>query len=564
VSYCARSVVTVTLFHFIRAAVLSAVAATSVGAQQPPAANASKFLVFLRSVQIGTEDIAVAQSNGGWTITSSGRIGAPLDLVTKTLQIRYDADWKPVELNLDATARGQTLTLRISVAGTTATSRLTTGGQTVDGTHTIDPAAVLFPNPFFAAYEAVAARLKTAPAGTTLSVYQGAESAVTIRVGDSQPDQIQTIARLIAARRTHVTLASPGQPEVEADVWGDENGRLLRVSVPTQTIEFVRDDIASVSTRRVVISRSNDQQVRIPANGFTLAGTVSLPASQAATRLPVVILVGGSGPTDRDETVAGIPVLGQLAGALADAGFLVLRYDKRGIGQSGGRPEAAGLTQYAEDLRAAVRFLANRKDIDTKRIAAVGHSEGGAVALLAAAQDRRIAAVVLMATAGVSGSELILAQQQHLLDRSTFSETEKQEKIELQKRIHEAVLTGKGWEGLPADVRRQAENAEFQSLLTYDPAKVVPQVQQPMLILQGTLDTQVEPSNADRLEALARARKKPAPVEVARISGVNHLFVPATTGEVQEYPSLPDKQISPTVSAAIAEWLQKTFTAPAR
>lgn len=553
-----------TLFHFIRAAVLSAVAATTVGAQQPPAANASKFLVFLRSVQIGTEEIAVAQSNGGWTITSSGRIGAPLDLATKTLQIRYDADWKPVELNLDATARGQALSLRITVAGTTATSRLSTGGQTTDGTHTIDPAAVLLPNPFFATYEAVAARLKTAPSGSTLSAYQGAENGVTIRVGDSQPDQIQTVARLIAARRTHVTLTSPGQPDVEADVWGDENGRLLRVSVPAQTIEFVRDDIASVSTRRVVISRSNDQQVRIPANGFTLAGTVSLPASQAAARLPVVILVGGSGPTDRDETVAGIPVLGQLADALADAGFLVLRYDKRGIGQSGGRAEAAGLTQYAEDLRAAARFLANRKDVDNKRIATIGHSEGGAVALLAAAQDRRIAAVVLMAAAGVSGNELILAQQQHLLDRSTLSETEKQEKIELQTRIHEAVLTGKGWEGLPADVRRQAENAEFQSLLTYDPAKVVPQVQQPMLILQGTLDTQVEPSNADRLEALARARKKPAPVEVARIPGVNHLFVPATTGEVQEYASLPEKQISPAVSAAIADWLQKTFTAPAR
>ena len=71
----------------------------------------------MRSVQVGTEDIAVAQSSDGWTITSSGRIGAPLDLVTKSLQIRYDADWKPVELNLDATARGQALNVRITVAG---------------------------------------------------------------------------------------------------------------------------------------------------------------------------------------------------------------------------------------------------------------------------------------------------------------------------------------------------------------------------------------------------------------------------------------------------------------
>ena len=78
------------------------------------------------------------------------------------------------------------------------------------------------------------------------------------------------------------------------------------------------------------------------------------------------MLVGGSGPLDRDETVAGIPIFGQLAGALADAGFTVLRYDKRGIGQSGGRVEAAGLTDYAEDLRAAVKFMAARKDVDSE------------------------------------------------------------------------------------------------------------------------------------------------------------------------------------------------------
>ncbi|MCY0541684.1 alpha/beta hydrolase, partial [Klebsiella pneumoniae] len=80
----------------------------------------------------------------------------------------------------------------------------------------------------------------------------------------------------------------------------------------------------------------------------------------------------GSGTTDRDETVAGVPILGQLAGTLADAGFLVLRYDTRGVGQSGGRPEAATLDTYATDLRAAVRFMSDRSDVDRRRIAVVG------------------------------------------------------------------------------------------------------------------------------------------------------------------------------------------------
>src|SRR4029077_2137917 len=123
-----------------------------------------------------------------------------------------------------------------------------------------------------------------------------------------------------------------------------------------------------------------------------------------------VALVGGSGVTDRDELVFGIPIFGQLADALADAGFIVLRYDKRGVGQSGGRPEAAVLSDYADDARAAIKFLADRKDVDPARIAMLGHSEGGSVAMIAASKEKRISALVLVATIGVTGAELNLAQ----------------------------------------------------------------------------------------------------------------------------------------------------------
>src|SRR5690606_28749195 len=104
-----------------------------------------------------------------------------------------------------------------------------------------------------------------------------------------------------------------------------------------------------------------------------------------------------SGPVDRDETVAGIPIFAQLGGALADAGYAVVRYDKRGIGQSGGRSESVTLGDYAEDALSVVRFLEKRKDIDKERIYLVGHSEGAAVALLAARRSKRIKAAVLIA-----------------------------------------------------------------------------------------------------------------------------------------------------------------------
>jgi pimeloyl-ACP methyl ester carboxylesterase len=268
------------------------------------------------------------------------------------------------------------------------------------------------------------------------------------------------------------------------------------------------------------------------------------------------VLVGASGPTDRDGVAFGIPILGEIAGALADAGFIIIRYDKRGVGQSGGRPESATVSDYADDVRSAVKVLTQRKDVDPKRIAVVGYSEGGTVALVAAGKDKRIAAVALLDTPGVTGAEVALAQQKRLLDRSSMSAEEKQAKIEAQNRIHEAATTGKGLEQLPPDIRRAVDNAEFQSLLVADPAKLMRDVRQPLLIVHGELDTQVEPGNADRLEALARPRKNAPAVEKIKVPAVNHLLAPAATGEADEYLRLTDRHVSPAVTQAIVTWLK--------
>src|SRR5262249_12878517 len=160
-------------------------------------------------------------------------------------------------------------------------------------------------------------------------VYTAPVTSYMIRVGESSAQQIQTTARVIAARRTHMTLVTPTAP-LEADLWTDESGRMIRLSVPAQSLEVVREDVAAVSSRSVVISRPNDRAAKIPGNGFTLAATVSQPEKPPAGKLPAVVLVGGSGPIDRDGVAFGIPILGEIAGALADAGFLVVRYDKRG------------------------------------------------------------------------------------------------------------------------------------------------------------------------------------------------------------------------------------------
>jgi len=526
-------------------------------------AGATNFTIFLRGAPIGTEQVALTRTATGWTIISSGRLGAPVDVVARRVQVRYTPEWKPLEFTFDGTVRGQAQTVRTAVESTTAKSDLSLAGQPSQKSDTIDQSALLLlPNSFFGPYEAIAARLKTTAEGAELAAYLVPQMSITLRVGASSAEQIQTNARLVSARRTRLVMVLPGA-QLDAELWTDDTGRMIRFSVPLQSLEVVREDIASVSSRSVSISRPNDEQVMIPGNGFLLAGTVSTPAQASATKLPAVVLVGGSGPTDRDGLAFGIPILGQIAGALADAGFLVARYDKRGIGQSGGRAESASLTDYAEDVRAAIKMLADRKDVDPKRIAVIGHSEGGLVALMVAAKEKRVGAVALIATPGNTGAEVALAQQQRLLNRMKLTPEEKQAKVDAQKKIHDAVITGKGLEQLPPEVRRTVDNPEYQGLLTSDPAKLVASVRQPLLIIQGALDTQVEPENADRLETLARARKNSPPVEVVKVPSVNHLLVPATTGELDEYGALKDKQVSQQVTEALATWLKKTLS-PAR
>ena len=278
----------------------------------------------------------------------------------------------------------------------------------------------------------------------------------------------------------------------------------------------------------------------IPALGFNLAGTITRPKTGAPA--PALILIGGSGPTDRDETVAGIPIFGHLARDLVDAGFVVVRYDKRGIGQSGGRSESATIADYAEDARNVLLWLEKQKGVDKERIGLVGHSEGALVAMLTAGRERgKVGAIALVAGPSTSGADVVLEQQKLLLSKMPIDDAQRAEKVALQEKINQAVIKGTGWNEIPESARRVADTPWFYSFLTFNPQKAMNDTRQPVLIVQGELDVQVQPHHADKLAEFARARRTKAAVEVVKVPGVNHLLVPAKTGEVSEYGSLgPD------------------------
>ena len=531
------------------------------------------FRIFLRGVPVGNEQFTVSQAGDRWVISATSRLDAPVNLTLRKAVATYDATWQALALTLDGTFRDQIVQLATTVTGTQASSTFDDGGKTVEKTDTVSPGTVLLPNNFYASYAALAVRLATQPTVGDLRIYVAPQAEIGVKVGEARTERFQAGGRSFLVRQQRLVFQNPGGP-LDVDLWFEEDGKLARVSIPSVTLDVVREDLASVSARAQRFTREGDEDVRIPAAGFTLAGTISMPRAAAppaapaggkpaAVRYPTIVLVAGSGPLDRDETVAGIPIFGQLSAALADAGYLVLRYDKRGTGLSGGRLEAVTLNDYAEDVRSIVAWLGDRKDVDRSRLAVVGHSEGGWVALLAASREKRIRAVVTLSTPGTTGAALVLEQQKRALERSTFSDADKQAKTALQEKIQQAVTTGKGWDEVPAELRKQADTPWFASLLAFDPSKVVSRVGQPVLIVQAARDTQVPPHHATDLATLARARKKDPGTEVVTIDGVNHLFVPAESGEVEEYAKLTAREISPEAARAILTWLQKVLV-PAR
>lgn len=527
-------------------------------------ATAASFNISLRGQIIGQETVTVTGTATGWQVTSTGGQALPTPVTIDKFTAEYSRAWQPVSFDVEGRIGEQLMSMKTSFTPTSATTNILQAGQQSSVTHRISPGSVALPNNVFAAYEALAARLSQLQVGATFPVYVAPQAEILGQITAITPQRIQTTDKLIELRHYSVTMQNPGG-NVNVEIGIDSDNRLARVAVPGPGILALRSDLSGVMTRDITYKNPRDQQVFIPSLGFTIAATITPPAAattaplppRAPTRMPAIVLVAGAGSGDRDEIVASVPVFGQLSGALSDAGYFVVRYDKRGIGQSGGRAESVTLQDYADDAIKVVEWLGKRKDIDTKRVALVGYGEGGYVATLAAQRGGgKVAAIALVASPGTSGRELILAQQQHELALSNDSADVKAAKVQLQQRIMTAVTAGGGWDGIPPPLQKQADTLWFKSLIEFDPAVVMKKVKQPVLIVHGSKDAVIAASNADTLEALATGRKEKSAPQTKKIvlPGLNHLLVPATTGEVSEYVSLPTRTISPDVAKSIADW----------
>jgi pimeloyl-ACP methyl ester carboxylesterase len=524
-------------------------------AQAPDPAGSATFVVLLGGTRIGTESMTVRRVGTDWLLSGSGIVNPPLDLSTMKFEVRYGADWQPQRMTMEAALRGQPLAIATSFGLTTATNDLTQGSQRANNSHQVTPRAAIIPNNFFAAYESLALRLHTTPAGGIVPIYVPPSGETTATVSQISPRRISLGNETLELREFLITIMNTSGA-LPVEMWIDPRGRLARLVMPTASLVVIREDLANVMAREERMTVDGDSDVFIGATGFSLGGTMTRPSSIAG-RAPVVILAAGPGPQDRDHLSYGIPLFAQLAQSLSRAGYVVVRYDSRGVGRSGGRTESSRLEEYTADAVSVVNWLRNRDDIDGGRISILGYGDNGAIALAAARRTDRIAAVVLVNAPGRLGREVALEQQALALAGPQISETERANRLALQARVLDAVVTGRGWEQISTDVREQADTPWFRSWLLFDPADTIRRMNQPLLIVHGALDTEVPAAHATELEAHGKARRnRPAThTQATMLPGVNHLMTRATTGSTAEYSTLDPRTIAPEVSSAVASWL---------
>ena len=529
--------------------------------------GAGRFILTLADTPAGDETFDIVCKPDG-SFTGSGRTrltlpGAAIDVATT---VEVGADGGMTAATAKGTAAGASLDQAIVVHGATAT--MTSNGAVQD-------------IPWVAGVSYAGGNIFYLLPLMLARYDRSAGGAQQIPTFPATGARVEHMGRDHSSGGTYERYSLQAGPS-RVVLWTDDARRVVLLAVPAQRFVARREGFEAVAPDLMAAlapapaapappdysapagARFRAIEVTIPVESYVLAGTLLLPhVASARAPVPAVVLVTGSGLQDRDERIAidgleGYRPFRQYAEALASAGIAVLRADDRGAGGSTGRETLASATTslLAGDARAQVSWLRARPEIDARRIAVVGHSEGAAIAAMVARDDHAIAAVVMLAGTARTGARVSVEQVMDLVARAPgMTDDLRRAQVEAQESAMRIVLGG-------GELPGRALTPWEREFFTYDPLVAVRALRQPLLILQGALDRQVTESHAAELAAAASGAGNRR-VTVRVFPGLNHLFLPATTGAVAEYSSLASATVPHEVIEAMAGWLKRALR-PAR
>ena len=345
----------------------------------------------------------------------------------------------------------------------------------------------------------------------------------------------------------------------------DKAVEILRPQVPKKPYPYIEKKVAYTNLKA----------------GAKLVGTLTLPSEKGV--FPAVLLITGSGPQDRNETIYNHRPFLVLADYLTRQGIVVLRVDDRGVGESTGDFSQATSADFASDVLAGVEYLKTCKEIDPNKIGLIGHSEGGLIAPMVAVKSPDVAFIILMAGTGLTGEEILYLQgalisramgvsEEDIIKKRQFNEKifsvliEEEDSEIAEERLRQ--MFEEDWEKMSDEEKEQIGDSEvfleaqLQSLLSpwlkffliYDPKPTLSKVKCPVLAINGEKDLQVPPKeNLSAIEEVLKAGGNQN-YTIKELSNLNHLFQTAQTGLPAEYAKI-EETISPAALKIISDWI---------
>ncbi|WP_411278645.1 alpha/beta hydrolase family protein [Gemmatimonas sp.] len=365
----------------------------------------------------------------------------------------------------------------------------------------------------------------------------------------------RTITATVSERGDTTVFSIAG---MDARILWDPNGGPREITIPAQNLRVVRatgtvsgSNASSATSAPAVLNYSapanapyTAEDVVIPTRrGYTLAGTLTRPKGVA--KVPVVITISGSGPQGRDSRLPGLSGYApfrEIADTLGRRGIAVLRYDDRGVGESGGASTRAKATSadFADDVTSVIAYLRTRKDVNGTRIALAGHSEGGFIAPMVAAKNPSVRAIALLAGTAYNGRRILEFQNENgIKSLVQLTEVQRDSLRRTVPRALDSLATANPWMGY---------------FMKTDPATALRNVKQPTLVLQGDTDQQVTPEQADSIATVLKSSGN-SRVTVRHFPATNHLFLVDASGAPSGYTALKDTKLRRDVLGALADWM---------
>jgi pimeloyl-ACP methyl ester carboxylesterase len=307
---------------------------------------------------------------------------------------------------------------------------------------------------------------------------------------------------------------------------------------------------------KLIFGTMIEREIYFTSETVKISGTILLPNSTDS--FSIVLLVPGSGQVDRNENhkKIHINVFRDIAEFLAKHNIATLRYDKRGIGISGGNYWETGFHDNASDALAAIDFLKTQDNIQPDRIILLGHSEGAFIATKLAGEGANVAGVILIAGTTKSGEETLkwqalqIAKGMKGINRWLIKLLRINVAKSQQKQLDKIKKSTRDYYRVQLIAKLNAK--WMREFLAFDPTEYLPNIKVPVLAITGAKDIQVDP---DDLKTMAEIMK--APFEFHIVSDMNHILrYEEDDASISNYKKLAKQPMDSRILQLILTWLQ--------